>query len=123
MKQRIEKFEDLSIWQEGVDLASEIYGTLSGCKDYGMRDQMQRAAVSIPSNIAEGFERQTNNEFLRFLKIAKGSCGELRTQLIISNKIRLITNGDELIDKTRTLSSKIQKLISYREKIRKENKS
>jgi len=122
MRQKVEKFEDLSIWQEGVDLASEIYLTLSSCKDFGLRDQMQRSAVSIPSNIAEGFERQSNNEFLRFLKIAKGSCGELRTQLIICNKIQIIGNTENLIDRTRTLSAKIQNLISYREKIRSEKK-
>ncbi len=122
MKAKIEKFEDLSIWQEGVNLATEIYKLLKDCRDYGLRDQLQRSAVSIPSNIAEGFDRQSNNEFIRFLKIAKGSCGELRTQLIISKNIELLPNDEILIEKTRVLSSMIQRLISYREKIRIEAK-
>lgn len=122
MKAKIEKFEDLSIWQEGVNLATEIYKLLKDCRDYGLRDQLQRSAVSIPSNIAEGFDRQSNNEFIRFLKIAKGSCGELRTQLTISKNIELLPNDEILIEKTRVLSSMIQRLISYREKIRIEAK-
>ncbi len=122
MKQKIEKFEDLSIWQEGVRLATEIYSLMKNCKDYGLRDQMQRSAVSIPSNIAEGFDRQSNNEFIRFLKIAKGSCAELRTQLIISQNIGVTNKIENIIEDTKILSSKIQKLISYREKVRDENR-
>ncbi len=58
------KFEDLAAWQEGMQLAVEVYGGLKACKDYGLKDQMQRAAVSIPSNSAEGFERNSNKEFI-----------------------------------------------------------
>ncbi len=79
MKQKIEKFEDLVIWQDGVTIAVEIYALFNNSKDFGFRDQIQRSSVSIPSNIAEGYDRQTNNEFIRFLRIAKGSCAELRT--------------------------------------------
>ena len=113
---KVEKFEDLNIWQLGVELAVSIYKKLKDCRDFGLKDQMQRAAVSIPSNIAEGFDRNTNREFIRFLRIAKASCAELRTQLIISQKIELI-NPENLIEETKKLSAMIQKIISYREKI------
>ncbi len=121
MRNTIEKFEDLKIRQDSVELALNIYKILKDCRDYGLRDQMQRSAVSIPSNIAEGFDRQSNNEFIRFLKISKGSCGELRTQLIIAHKIALLNDIENNIEKTRVLSSKIQKLITYRENIKKDN--
>ena len=62
----IQKFEDLTVWQMGLALAIDVYKTLADCKDYGLRDQMQRSSVSIPSNIAEGFEREYNKEFIRF---------------------------------------------------------
>ena len=92
MKEKKKKgsFEDLEVWQEGCDLAVEIYGiTRSGglSRDYGFRDQMTKAAVSIPSNIAEGKERETVPELVRFLYIAKGSAGELRTQIHIAYRI------------------------------------
>jgi four helix bundle protein len=118
MENRIEKFEDLKIWKEGVNMAVEVYSLLKSCNDFGLRDQIQRSAVSIPSNISEGFDRQSNNEFIRFLKIAKGSCAELRTQLIIANKINLIENDESLIERTIVLSAMIQKMITYRERIR-----
>ncbi len=119
IKNKIERFEDLNIWQESVNLAVDIYKVLKDCRDYGLKDQMQRSAVSIPSNIAEGFDRQSNNEFIRFLKISKGSCGELRTQLMIAERVELLNNIEDLINTTVVLSSKIQKLISYRESLRK----
>ena len=81
---KIQKFEDLEVWKEGVRLSVEIYKSLGGCKDYSLRDQIQRSAVSIPSNISEGFERKGNKEFIQFLYIAKESCSELRTQLYIA---------------------------------------
>ncbi|WP_291861908.1 four helix bundle protein [Marinilabilia sp.] len=118
MNNRIEKFEDLTIWQEGVSLAVEVYRILKICKDYGLRDQIQRSAVSIPSNVAEGFDRQSNNEFLRFLRIAKGSCAELRTQLIIAERVGVVQEDENPMNKTKILSAKIQKMITYREKRR-----
>ena len=78
------KFEEIKAWQEGRKLAKLVYDlTRSGplSKDFGMRDQLQRAAVSVSSNIAEGFERNGNKEFVKFLWVAKGSAGEVSSQL------------------------------------------
>lgn len=83
-------FEDLRVWQEGCDLAVRIYELFEDGKmrrDYGLKDQMTRAAVSIPSNISEGKERETVPELLRYLYFAKGSAGELRTHLYIAQRI------------------------------------
>jgi len=76
-------FEDLEVWKRSARLSSEIYKTLSSLKDYGFRDQITRSGLSVPSNIAEGFERVSSKECLQFLSYAKGSCGELRTQIYI----------------------------------------
>ena len=116
MPERIEKFEDLNVWKESMRLSVELYGSLKDCKDYGFRDQIQRSAVSIPSNIAEGFERQSNKEFIRFLYIAKASCGELRTQLYIAIELGIIDKkrGEEFIERTRKISAMLFKLIKFR---------
>lgn len=80
----IDALEKLEVWKRGCRLAVDLYKALEQCRDYGFKDQITRAALSVPSNIAEGFERDSSREFCRFLKIAKGSCGELRTQLYIA---------------------------------------
>jgi four helix bundle protein len=87
---KLTRFEDLDCWKEATSLAIEIYRISSGGefgRDFGFRDQLRRAAVSIASNIAEGKERETTAEFIRFLYIAKGSAGELKTQLYIAKEI------------------------------------
>ncbi len=113
---RIERFEDLQVWQEGYSLATEVYKAFKACKDYGFRDQVQRAAVSIPSNIAEGYERHFNKEFIQFLYVAKGSCGELRTQLLLAMELELLEKqlGFELTEKTRKISAMLFKFIKTR---------
>ena len=73
---KIEKFEDILAWQKAKIMTSKIYSALKDLKDFGFKDQICRASVSVMNNIAEGFERQINNEFRQFLYIAKGSCGE-----------------------------------------------
>lgn len=80
----IQKFEDLICWQRGRELAGAVYRALRSCNDYGFKDQIQRASVSVISNIAEGFERGTKQEFINYLYIAKGSAGEVRAQLYIA---------------------------------------
>jgi len=116
MSSKIEKFEDIEVWKDGMNLTAELYKLLSGCRDFGFRDQIQRASVSIPSNIAEGYERNTNKEYIQFLYIAKGSCGELRTQLYLAEKLGYITseNANHLINKTRKISSMLYNLIKTR---------
>jgi four helix bundle protein len=84
---RIERFEDIEAWQKARELTKEIYAlTNEGpfARDFGLRDQIRRASVSILSNIAEGFERNSNKEFVQFLYIAKGSAGEVRAQLYVA---------------------------------------
>lgn len=116
VKKKIEKFEDLEVWQEGMQLALKIYDTLRDCRDYGLRDQMQRAAVSIPSNIAEGYERNSNKEFIQYLYIAKGSCSELRTHIYLGIQIGFFsqTLGDILLESTRKISAMLYNYIKAR---------
>ncbi|RIV20787.1 four helix bundle protein [Fibrisoma montanum] len=113
---KVEQFEDLIVWQEGLAQAVGIYKLLADCKDYGLRDQMRRSSVSVPSNIAEGFERHANKEFIRFLRIAKGSNGELRTQIHLAVAVNLLDaeTGQLLISKSRVISSMLQNLIKTR---------
>jgi four helix bundle protein len=89
-----QSFEDLEVWRRGSRLAVQVFQLFGNCKLYALRDQITRAALSVPSNIAEGAERGTKKEFARFLDIAKGSCGELRTQLYIAQKLQLIKTAD-----------------------------
>jgi four helix bundle protein len=90
----VKRFEDLKIWQQAKDLANLIYdltGTNTFKCDKSLMDQSRRAAVSVMANIAEGFERGSNKEFIQFLFIAKGSCGELRSHLIFAQERGYIT--------------------------------
>jgi len=87
-------FEDLEVWKKAYNLAINIYRIFSHCKDYGLKDQITRAAISIPSNIAEGCERDSKKDFVRFLNIAKGSAAELKTQLYIAKGIDIIAEDD-----------------------------
>lgn len=110
-------FEDLEVWKRGCQLAVDTYVATEGLRDYGLKDQLQRSAVSIPSNIAEGAERDSEGDFIRFLRISKGSCAELRTQLYISQRVakelgQLPLKGSaELISETREISKMLQGLI------------
>ena len=116
----VKGFEDLEVWKNAMQLVAAIYAEFKENKDYGFKDQIQRAAVSIPSNIAEGYERQSNKEFIQFLYIAKGSSGELQTQLYIAEKLKYISKDKsrELTDKSKKVSSMIYNLINYRKTIK-----
>jgi len=111
-------FEDLFIWQEGMKICYQIYDALEDCHDFGLRNQMERSAVSIPSNIAEGYELSSDRAFIRHLYIAKGSAAELRTQLYIAIRQKYISDepGNEIITHTKKLSGMIQKFITARKK-------
>ena len=114
-------FEDLEIWKDGMRLSVSIYKLMNNCKDFGFKDQIQRAAVSIPSNISEGFERQTNKEFIQFLYIAKGSCGELRTQIYLAKELKYLNDDDykKMLEQSKILSAKIQNFIKTRKTLTK----
>lgn len=86
-------FEELEVWQHACKLAVQVYELLRDSRDFALKDQMQRAAVSIASNIAEGAERG-GKDFERFLRIARGSAAELRTQCYIASKVGLLTSDD-----------------------------
>jgi four helix bundle protein len=84
---KYQSFEDLLVWQEGIKICIEVYMQMKECCDFGFKDQIQRFSVSVPSNIAEGFERQTDKEFVQYLFIAKGFYGKLRTQLHLATEL------------------------------------
>ena len=90
----IERFEDIIAWQKSKELTVKVYSLFSDSKDFGFKDQIQRASVSVMNNIAEGFERRSNKEFKQFLYIAKGSCGEVRSMLIIAHELNKINTSD-----------------------------
>ena len=92
--------------------AVDVFKTFAGCGNFTMQDQGQRAALSVPSNVAEGYERDSNKEFVRFLNISKGSCGELRTQLYISRKLDFLkkADSDRLISGVKEISAMLHGL-------------
>ena len=115
---KIERFEDLDIWQHARKITKNIY---TACRqgeflsDFGLHNQIQRAAVSIMSNIAEGFERETNKEFIQFLYIAKGSAGEARSQLYIALDLGYISQDvfDSLNLDLLSISKRLSGFITY----------
>ncbi|KKP57981.1 MAG: Ribosomal protein S23 [Candidatus Moranbacteria bacterium GW2011_GWF1_34_10] len=118
---KIQKFEESNIWKISLVITKNIYDlTAKGdfSKDYGLRDQIRRATVSISSNIVEGFEKNNNNEFVRFLKIAKGSSGEVRNQLYIALAINYISQEefDNLNTKLENIANQIGGFIVYLQK-------
>ena len=93
---RMNSYKDLIVWKKSVDMVVQLYDYISDFpknESYALSDQMRRAAISIPSNIAEGYERSTTAEYIRFLMIARGSKAELETQLHICNQLKM--GGEE----------------------------
>lgn len=107
-------FEDLEVWKQACRLATRIYRETKDWRDYGLKDQMTRSAVSIPSNIAEGAERDSKQEYIRFIHIAKGSAAELRTQLYIAGNIGLLDNSivKELVSELKHISATLQSIAN-----------
>lgn len=111
---KIEHFEDINAWQKARQLVTEIYKVTTQneefSKDFGLKDQIRRASVSIMSNIAEGFSRQTDKEFIQFLYVAKGSAFEAQNQLYVAFDLKYISEAD--FKKLYKLSEETTKLIS-----------
>jgi len=113
----IQKFEDLICWQRGRELTGAVYKAFKNCNDYGFRDQIQRASVSVISNIAEGFERGTKQEFINYLYIAKGSAGEVRAQLYVALDVGYLNM--ETFKYLNNLATECSKLLqSFTEKVK-----
>ena len=116
MTEKIKNFQDLRIWQKGMEVVKDIYiVTKKFPKEelYGLTSQMRRSAVSIPSNIAEGFRRYHNKEYKQFLYITMGSCAELETQIIIAHELDYLNDIDkiEIIEKLKYIFRMINQLI------------
>ena len=114
----IERFEDIEAWQQARLLVNNIYLVTNDglfARDYGLKDQIRQAGVSILSNIAEGFERGGNKEFIQFLFTAKGSCGEVRAQLYVARDQKYITEEQfhKLMQQSVRISKMLSGLISY----------
>jgi four helix bundle protein len=112
------RFEELVVYQRTRELVKEVYAVTrrpAFAKDWGLADQIRRAAVSILSNIAEGFERGSNTEFVQFLYIAKGSCGEVRAQLTVAMDQGYVTEAEceRLSDTCRVISGMLSSFINY----------
>jgi len=107
------KFEDLDVWKRSARLSANIYKQLANLRDYGFKDQITRSGLSIPSNTAEGFERESQKDCIKFLSYAKGSCGELRCQIYIGIDIDYIPKevGKKWIQGTIEISSMLSGLI------------
>jgi four helix bundle protein len=111
------RFEDLEVWKNSCRLCVDIYKILSECRDFSYKDQITRCALSIPSNIAEGYERGSNKDAIKFFYYARGSAGELRTQIYIGIKIGYLNNetGLTLKNEAELISKMISALIKSRQ--------
>ena len=116
-------FEELLVWQNAQELTVEIYKLLRDNKDYGFKDQIQRASVSIMNNIAEGCDSETDSLFLRYLHIAKGSCAETRSMLHLSVKLGYSSEEQKqsLVEKTVVISKQLDRLMQSIERRNKSN--
>tara|TARA_B110000285_G_scaffold171992_1_gene192577 strand:- start:355 stop:729 length:375 start_codon:yes stop_codon:yes gene_type:complete len=108
-------FEEMEVWQDGQDLAVSVYTDFAAVKDYSFCDQIKRAAVSVSNNIAEGAERATNTEFARFLDIAKGSSGEVRSMYRLAQRLKLIESSvvDERCGQCKSISRQLGGFAKY----------
>ncbi len=112
---KIENFEDIDAWKEARCLVREVYSLFSSNKDFGFRDQIQRASISVMTNIAEGFDRGTNKEFCQFLVIARGSVSEVKSLAYAASDIRYIdqANFDSIHARCHKLTNLINGFIRY----------
>jgi len=120
MTEKIKNFTDLDVWKKGIEVVKDVYGTVDSFPKqefYGLANQMRRSSISIPTNIAEGFNRFHNKEYKQFLYITLGSCAELETQIEIAVELKYINEQQKtlLLEKidheSRMLRNLIKKLI------------
>lgn len=117
MNAKITRFEDLIVWQKAQELAEKIYNLAESNKfiqkDFSLKDQLRSAALSISDNISEGFEYNNNPDFYRFLRMAKGSCGEIRNKIRFIVRMKFIDNDEGIVlcDDAKLLSSQIGELM------------
>ena len=119
ISKEIKNHKDLEVWKKSMDLVSNIYKITESFPNkelYGLTNQIRRAAVSIPSNIAEGAARNSKKEFIQFLYIALGSLSELETQIIIANRLEYLNNLDALLEDLKFVQKLINGLIYYLKK-------
>ncbi len=109
----VQKFEDLIVWQKAQDFALAIYSNFSDLKDYSFKDQVSRASVSISNNIAEGFDRKTNPDFIRFLYISISSNSEVRSMLYLAERLGYLDTeqSKKLIERSNEISKMLYGLI------------
>lgn len=112
-------FEDLTVWNRAKRLTVLIYGMMQSCNDYGFRDQIQRAAVSIMNNVSEGSESGSNQTYVKFLLIARGSCAEVRSMLYLANELGYCSaqEAKHLINECQGITGALNKLIDYFRKL------
>ena len=110
-------YENLEVWKRSSNLCIAIIKALRPSKDYELKSQILKSAISIPSNISEGYERRTKKEFINFLGYAKGSAGELKTQIQIAGKVETIEKGkaEKLFKEAKEINSMLQGLITYQQ--------
>lgn len=115
MKKKERKVEDLLVWQQAISVTNLIYMHFKSLQDFGFRNQIQRAAVSVSNNIAEGFYRKSDREFKRYLTIALGSIGELKSMLILAVHLKYISETLQLIltDQLNQIGKMINSFINY----------
>jgi four helix bundle protein len=111
-------YEDLDVWKRSARLSATLYQQTKDLKDFGFRDQLTRSGLSIPSNNAEGFERDSDAEIARFLTIAKGSAGELRTQILIGIEVGYLPSQEahQWADEAKQLGRMLAALIARHRK-------
>ena len=117
MKGTYDSVEDLRVWKEAMKLCIDVHIAFRYSRNFPLRDQAMKSAISIPSDIAEGFERHSNKEFIHFLYVAKASAAELRTQLQVAKSIGELVDdvGTRLIETAKKVSSMLSKFIKARE--------
>ncbi|HOP00059.1 MAG TPA: four helix bundle protein [Bacteroidales bacterium] len=111
----IKNFEDLAVWKMARELVNQVYKDFRACRDFGFRDQILRAGISIMNNISEGFCRGSDAEFRQFLNVSKGSAGEIKNMYYIAEDQRYICNEDAVLrrNKSQQLINSLSSFIKY----------